>query len=65
MSNEEFEDLKEMNIQKLKNPFTNLKDKASDTWKHIKNNDLAFEEKEIAMSVIESIEKEELFEFYD
>jgi hypothetical protein len=39
-------------------------DEAYFLWNHIKYNDLAFEEKEVAVNVIEQIAKEVLPQFY-
>lgn len=65
MTDEQFEDLKRTNIASLTDQDKNLYDKARNTWSHIKFNDLAFEEKDIAASLMEQLKKEELVEFYN
>lgn len=49
----------------MKDNDKNLKDKARSTWSHIKYNDLAFEEKEVSAAIMDTLNKEDLFEFYD
>lgn len=41
----------------MKDNVKSLKEKAKETWSHIKFNDLAFEEKEVAASIMEQITK--------
>ncbi|CAD8081384.1 unnamed protein product [Paramecium primaurelia] len=65
MTDQQFEELKTTTISGLKEVEKNLKEKARNTWSHIKNNDLAFEEKEIAAQYINMVTKQDLFSFYD